>query len=134
MVIGSSQHGFTKGKSSLTNLTVFYDEMNCLVNEENAADAVYLDFSKAFDVVSCNVLTDKLTKYRLDKWKIRWIENWLNWAQRIVISGTKSSWREVTNDVPQRLIVGLILFSIFTNELGARAESILSKFVIGTKL
>lgn len=105
-VTGSSQHGFTKGKSSLMNLIVFYDERNCLVNKENASDTVY--FSKAFDVVSCNILTDKLAKYRLDKRKIRWIENWLNsWAQRIVISGAKPSWRQVTSNVPQKLIVGM---------------------------
>ncbi|KAF4790719.1 hypothetical protein TURU_138206 [Turdus rufiventris] len=45
-VTGSSQHGFTKGKSCLTNVTAFYDGMAGWV-EGTAVDVVYLDFSKA---------------------------------------------------------------------------------------
>ena len=48
MMIGSGQHGFTKGKSCLTNLISFYDEMTGLVDSERAAGIVCLDFSKAF--------------------------------------------------------------------------------------
>lgn len=37
-------------------------------------------------LVSHNILIDKLMKYRLDKWTVRLIENWLNiWTQRVVI-------------------------------------------------
>ena len=52
-------------------------------------DVVYLDFSKAFDTVSHNILIGKLRKCGLDDWPVRWIENWLNGrAQRVVISST----------------------------------------------
>ena len=41
-VTGSSQHGFTKGKSCLPNLITFYDEISGFVHEGRAVDIVCL--------------------------------------------------------------------------------------------
>ena len=77
-VIRKSQHGFSKGKSCLTNLIAFYDDMTGWVEQGRAMDVVYLDFSKAFDTVSDDILLGKLRKCGLDEWSVKWIENWLN--------------------------------------------------------
>lgn len=45
------QPGFMQGRSCLTNMIIFYDEVTCVVDEGKALDIVYLDFSKAF----CNI-------------------------------------------------------------------------------
>lgn len=67
MVPVSSQHGFMMGKSRLTNLIVFCDEMTALMDEGRVVDVFYLSFSKVFDTVSCKIPIGKLTKYGLQK-------------------------------------------------------------------
>lgn len=100
-VMGSSQNGFTVGKSCFSNLIAFYNELTSLMDKRRALDVVHLDFSKVFDTVSNTILINKLTKYRLGKCTFWWTQNWLNgWAQGVAISGTKTNWRPVISSAP----------------------------------
>lgn len=50
------QHGFMEGKSCLTSVIVFCDGVARHVGEGRAVDVVYLDFSKALDIDSYDIL------------------------------------------------------------------------------
>jgi len=67
---------------------------------------VYLDFSKAFDIVFHIILIMMLRKCGLGEWMVRWVEDWLiDRAQRVVIGSAESSWRSVYSTDPQGLVL-----------------------------
>ena len=64
-LIRDAQHGFTQGRSCLTNLLKFLEEVTAYVDEGSPVDVLYLDFSKAFDKVNDGI-TSSLLKFADD--------------------------------------------------------------------
>lgn len=73
-VSGTSQLGFIKAISCLTNLISFYNEMSGAVDKGRTMYVVYLSFSKAFGAVSHVTLVAKLVRYGIDKCMKKWME------------------------------------------------------------
>lgn len=65
--IRPSQHGFMKGRSCLTNMIPFYDQVTCLVHEENVVDVIYLDFFYG-------TILDKLAAHGLIRDTLSWVK------------------------------------------------------------
>lgn len=133
--ITSSQHGFVKGKSCLTNLLEYLTFVQKCVDNNKPVDVIYLDFQKAFDTVPHMRLVDKLQANGITGSCLKWIKNWLSGReQRVVIKDSSSEWGRVLSGVPQGSVLGPLLFVIYINDIDRNIVSRLSKFADDTKV
>lgn len=132
--IRPGQQGFMKGRFCLISLISFCNKVTHLADEGKAVDAVYLDFSKAFQTFSHSILPETLAAYGLDKCTPCWIKNWLDiWPQRVE-NGATSSWWLVTGGVLQGLVSGPVLLNIFIDNMHKGIECTLSQLAGEAKL
>lgn len=73
--VRSSQYGFIKGKSCLTNLMSFFSKITGLVDKGRVVPVVHLDFSKAFNNIPHKIPIEKLLKCWLDEQTVGRLEN-----------------------------------------------------------
>ena len=134
-LLNSSQHGFLKARSCLTNMLCFWEEITKRIDVGSPVDIIYLDFQKAFDKVPHQRLLLKLKAHGIGDSITDWIEQWLtDRRQRVVVDGEVSNWKSVLSVVPQGSILGPILFLIYINDLDDSITSNVLKFADDTKL
>ena len=79
---------------------------------------IYLDFQKAFDKVSHQILLLKLKVHGIGDGIIDWIEQWLtDGRQRVVVDGEVSNWKSILSGVPQGSVLGPLFYLIYINDL-----------------
>ena len=126
--ITTSQHGFTSGRSTTTNLAQFTTNISNALDNRRQVDTIYLDFSKAFDKVPHATLLIKLEQFGFSNSLMNFFTSYFRARGKYVFyNGHSSTVTQITSGVVQGSNLGPVMFTLFINDIveGFSAQTLL---------
>ncbi|KAL4126382.1 hypothetical protein QTP88_010604 [Uroleucon formosanum] len=123
--LSMDQHGFFPGRSTITSSLDFSCFIRDAFRDNSQVDAIFTDFSKAFDSVDHNSLIYTLDKLGIGIPLLSWIRSYLvdRW-QYVKLFNISSSKFKVSSGVPQGGHLSPLLFNIFVNSIFSNVPSV----------
>ena len=131
-VLYSHQSGFREKHSCQTVLIHVIDTWLTDIDKGNVIGSVFLDFTKAFDLVDHEILLHKLKMYHFSDNSCKLFGSYLKDRFQMVKHGTMvSGMKPVISGVPQGSFLGPILFLLYVNDLPLNLSSRLDMYADG---
>jgi hypothetical protein len=103
------------------------------LDDGKETDVLIMDFSKAFDKVSHNLLMHKQEHYGIRGMINNWMESVLSGrTQAVIVEGEQSTYLPVDSGVPQGSALGPNLFLYYINDIATGLDSTVRLFVDDT--
>ena len=120
-IINSSQHGFRQNHSTTTAAFQFIEKIYESFDKGENALGLFIDLSKAFDLVDHLILICKLYRMGIRGIALDWIKSYLlNRKQKVYVNTSEgpgqSESADVTQGVPQGSILGPLLYILYVND------------------
>ena len=136
-ILYKHQYGFRSKHSTIHPILHFLN--NC-AEANNARPkqltlSVFCDLSKAFDVISHDILLKKLENYGFRGVILNWLKDYLsNRFQYVEIENVRSKTSSIEYGVPQGSILGPLLYLIYVNDIPNSTDGNLLSFADDTSL